>query len=625
MSNNIELNTTENSNEWINWIDEAITKHYFKHYEYKHFNDIQEIGSGGFGKVYRANWKNSDKFFALKSFFNLNNATVKEIVNELRLQREVDFHENVIRFCGITTPDQEIQNDNPKKYLLVMEYADSGTLRDYLKENFDNLTWNEKLKLAFQLTHAVSCLHDEGIVHRDLHSNNVLVHQNTIKLADFGLSRRIEEMTNYQERLFGVIPYVDPKVLVNQRNDDNQQSYSLDEKSDVYSIGILLWEISSGHPPFHDKPYDQSLAIEILQGLRENPIPDTPENYMNIYTDCWNSEPDNRPPIKQVVSELKAIIAKDPNTTVRPSKHLLNTNTAEVPKSNMYNSFHGELSQIIQEFGTMNTKEMLSLMPSNDQTNKIDENKNYSVIVDKIIEDILNMRSNEKQEILSYLEEQNTTPQEIFSWLLNNQQNSNYIDLLGNFYYSGIGTNVNKQKAIELFQKAANLGNNIAQYDLGNCYLYGIGVNIDYNKAFELFKKSAEGEYPEGIAQLGNCYDNEIGTSIDREKAFELYRKAANLGSIPGIGNLAYCYQYGIGTDISEHKAFELYQKAANLGYDIAQCRLAYMFEIGDGIDKDMDKAYHWYKKSAEQGNRDAQNKLKRFKIRKKHSSCKIN
>ena len=52
-----------------------------------------------------------------------------------------------------------------------MEYADSGTLRDYLKKHFDNLTWNEKLNLALQLAHAVSCLHDEGIVHRDLVNN----------------------------------------------------------------------------------------------------------------------------------------------------------------------------------------------------------------------------------------------------------------------------------------------------------------------------------------------------------------------------------------------------------------------------------------------------------------------
>ena len=55
-----------------------------------------------------------------------------------------------------------------KKYLLVMEYADSSSLRNYLKENFNNLTWEDKYKLAYQLACAVSCLHDEEIIHRDL-------------------------------------------------------------------------------------------------------------------------------------------------------------------------------------------------------------------------------------------------------------------------------------------------------------------------------------------------------------------------------------------------------------------------------------------------------------------------
>jgi len=67
----------------INWIEEAIAKNYFKYYEYDQFSNIKEIGSGSFGKVYRATWKNSHKDLALKSFFNLNNITVKEIVNEV--------------------------------------------------------------------------------------------------------------------------------------------------------------------------------------------------------------------------------------------------------------------------------------------------------------------------------------------------------------------------------------------------------------------------------------------------------------------------------------------------------------------------------------------------------------
>jgi serine/threonine protein kinase len=100
-----------------------------------------------------------------------------------------------------------------------------------------------------------------------------------VKLADFGLSKRIDESSNLQSKKFGIIPYIDPKSFSNH-------NYKLNKKSDIYSIGMLFWEISSGKPPFYTegKSYDICLAIDILQGLRETPIPDTPKDYINIYT-----------------------------------------------------------------------------------------------------------------------------------------------------------------------------------------------------------------------------------------------------------------------------------------------------------------------------------------------------
>jgi len=98
-------------------------------------------------------------------------------------------------------------------------------------------------------------------------------------LADFGLSKRIEASTKKKKDLFGVVPYMDPKKFSNR-------SYSLNKKSDVYSVGVLLWEISSGKPPFYveGEPYDGYLAVQIMQGHRETTVPDTPIEYVKLYT-----------------------------------------------------------------------------------------------------------------------------------------------------------------------------------------------------------------------------------------------------------------------------------------------------------------------------------------------------
>ena len=95
MSNNTEFKVSENSNTWINWIEEAISKQHIKYYDYEYFYNFEEIGFGCFGKVYRANWKNSHKHLALKSFFNFNNTTAKEIVHE------VNYHGIIYSFIII--------------------------------------------------------------------------------------------------------------------------------------------------------------------------------------------------------------------------------------------------------------------------------------------------------------------------------------------------------------------------------------------------------------------------------------------------------------------------------------------------------------------------------------------
>ena len=102
-------------------------------------------------------------------------------------------------------------------------------------------------------------------------------------MADFGLSKKIAEASSNTSKIFGVLPYVDPKSF-NNNNNDQSQNYKLNEKSDVYSVGVLLWQISSGRMPFCDIDYNINLTLAILRGKREEIIDETPAEYSKLYT-----------------------------------------------------------------------------------------------------------------------------------------------------------------------------------------------------------------------------------------------------------------------------------------------------------------------------------------------------
>ncbi|CAI2179327.1 17346_t:CDS:10, partial [Funneliformis geosporum] len=151
-------------------------------------------------------------------------------------------------------------------YLLIMQYANNGDLKNYLEKNYINLTWKDKKKLAFQIDDVLNYLHNENILHRDLHSKNIVIHDDNAKITDFGISKHMNaQNTTIHIGIFGRIPYVDPNKL-------NDLKFQYEKVSDIYSFGVLMWEISSGVLPFKDfiSISDQELLIiKIINGYHE--------------------------------------------------------------------------------------------------------------------------------------------------------------------------------------------------------------------------------------------------------------------------------------------------------------------------------------------------------------------
>ncbi|KAL0387278.1 UNVERIFIED_CONTAM: putative leucine-rich repeat receptor-like protein kinase [Sesamum radiatum] len=283
------------------------------------FSEMNGIGSGGFGKVYKGTLPNG-RLVAIKRAQQGSSQGGLEFKTEIELLSRV-HHKNLVSLVGFCFDQGE--------QMLVYEYMINGTLKDSLTGRSGiRLDWTRRLRIALGAARGIQYLHDLAdppIIHRDIKSNNILLDERlNAKVADFGLSKLMGETESghVTTQVKGTMGYLDPEYYMTQQ---------LTEKSDVYSFGIVLLELLTARSPIERGKYivrevkvamDKTKEMYNLQGVLDpivaaNMAPGSVEKFVDLALRCVEESGLNRPMMGEVVKEIEKIMelaGLNPNT-----------------------------------------------------------------------------------------------------------------------------------------------------------------------------------------------------------------------------------------------------------------------------------------------------------------------
>uniref|UniRef100_A0A803VZR1 Fibroblast growth factor receptor n=1 Tax=Ficedula albicollis TaxID=59894 RepID=A0A803VZR1_FICAL len=239
---------------------------------------------------------------------------LSDLISEMEMMKMIGKHKNIINLLGACTQDGPLY--------VIVEYASKGNLREYLQARRppgmeycynparapeEQLSFKDLVSCAYQVARGMEYLASKKCIHRDLAARNVLVTEdNVMKIADFGLARDVHHIDYYKKTTNGRLPvkWMAPEALFDR-------IYT--HQSDVWSFGVLLWEIFTlGGSPYPGVPVE-----ELFKLLKEGHRMDKPSNCTNelymMMRDCWHAVPSQRPTFKQLVEDLDRIVAMTSN------------------------------------------------------------------------------------------------------------------------------------------------------------------------------------------------------------------------------------------------------------------------------------------------------------------------
>ncbi|XP_022884927.1 probable serine/threonine-protein kinase SIS8 isoform X2 [Olea europaea var. sylvestris] len=251
-----------------------------------------EITLGSYGEVYHGDWHGTE--VAVKKFLDqdITNESLEEFRSEVRIMKKLR-HPNIVLFMGAVT--------RPPNLSIVTEFLPRGSLYRLIHRPNNQLDKRRRLRMALDAARGMNYLHNctPVIVHRDLKSPNLLVDKNwVVKVGDFGLSKMKDSTFISSKSNAGTAEWMAPEVLRNEPSN---------EKCDVYSFGVILWELCTLQQPWGGMNPMQVVGAVGFQHRRLD-IPDDMDPVIaDIIRKCWQTDPRLRPSFAEIMAALKPL------------------------------------------------------------------------------------------------------------------------------------------------------------------------------------------------------------------------------------------------------------------------------------------------------------------------------
>lgn len=522
---------------------------------------VQEIGRGGMGVIYKGlDRQEPDKTRATVAIKLLISDAAQDpvmrnrFINEARAASAMN-HPNIVAVREYNVTSEGLA-------FIVMDFLEGMVLQDLIDTGV--LPPEQMLTYMIQVCDALSHAHKRNVIHRDIKPSNIMItgsgEATKAILVDFGIAKIFTQPGQVSMRLtqtgqiFGSPMYMSPEQCMGQK---------LDNRSDIYSMGCVLYEYAAGRPPFDGESFIQIIFAHINQ---EAPT---------FATDALN---------RVLESVIMKAIEKSPDDRFSDMDEL---------------------------------KDQLAYCHALWTRDDID---NYSDYVNTIAPQIAasNLTSLEQAaldgdldaqlDLAHYYHEEEAphyAPEKAFEWALKaaTADLANAQAFVGDCFSQGIGTTEDQSKAFYWYSKAALAGHSGAERKIGEMYLSGNVVAQDLDVALYWLRRSCEHDDIDSQIYLAERLNDGEIFDADLEESTRWYRAAALLGSVEAQIALARCYKYGTGVEKNEAESVYWLKHAVEQYSAEAMANLAEYYHLGTGVKKDDTEALRLMQDAAKLGN----------------------